>query len=243
MSKTAKTIIMLLFAAFTLNGVATGGIVRVAKRYNVVDLCGGYSTPVGSYDGLSGFLDFTDEGGRAVDIDADRLYDPTFHIGLNYGQLRNNRMLISVGFRYTRIDQLNLYQVTTTDLGLDPTQYAQWEANSMFMEKDKPSLSQYDFDFNFSYLFTPISENFWSPYVGLGVRGGLTAATHKGFESESHLNAALAASCGVEVKVWESPRKRSFATLASVNSYDLLESGNRPRFLNFGLGLKYYFRP
>jgi len=207
---------------------ARGAMVRVAKRYNLIDVYGGASTAVGKYDGIAGFTDFRDEDGSLIDIDADLIYKPTFHLGFNYGQLRNNRMLATIGFRFTDVAQ--------EDAGVllfISSQGAAAEAK----------LRQFDLDFNFNVLLMNITEKSLSPYVGVGFRAGFTSATAKGFESESHLNTVLAGNFGAELKLWEHAKKRSFVTLASVNSYDLFSSSDRPKYLNIGGALKYYFRP
>ena len=222
------TIVILIL--MTSQAAALG---RVARRYNVIDFYGGTSSPVGKYDGLAGFVDFTDADDRPADVDGDVLYDPTFHLGINYGQLRNNRMLVTVGFRWTKIEAINL-------LGLNTVRR---EGLAILLDPRKPSINQYDLDFDFNYMFLSIAQGSFAPYVGVGFRAGFTSVTAKGFESESRLNTVLAANFGAELKLWEHAQKRAFLTVASVNSYDLLSTGDRPRYFNLGAALKYYFRP
>jgi len=212
---------------------AEGAIVRVAKRYYTLDVSGGASTPVGKYDGFVDFVDFFDAEGRPVDVDADVLYDPTFHLGINYGQLRNDRMLLTLGFRWTKIEFTNIGGLNTVGR----------EGLPIFFEAKKPNVNQYDLDINFNYLFAAIAKQTFAPYVGVGFRAGFTAVTAKGFSSETRLNTVLCGNFGAELKLWEQAKKRSFLTLASVNSYDLFSSGGRPKYLNIGGALKYYFRP
>ena len=228
MLRFAKTAMLLALILPMLVSPINGEIVRVARRYNVIDFYGGSSSPVGKYDGLAGFVDFMDEQRQLVEVDGDKVYDPTYQLGLSYGQLRNNQMLLEIGFRYTRIEQA----------GDNPLIF--FASDGLTAEA---KLHQYDLDINLNYLFMNIIEQSFAPYVGVGFRAGFTNASASGFESESHINTVLAANVGAELKLWEGARKRSFVTLASVNSYDLLASGDRPRYMNIGGALKYYFRP
>lgn len=233
MHRLAKTAMLLAVILPLLAAPVNSEIIRVARRYSVIDFYGGTSSPVGKYDGLAGFVDFTDANGRPADVDADVLFDPTVQLGLRYGELRNSKMLLTIGFRWTKVEAININDLTTVNrTGL-----------AIFFDPKKPGLNQYDLDINFNYLFMSIVDRSFSPYVGVGFRAGVTTATAKGFNSESRINTVLAANVGAELKLWESEKKRSFLTLASVNSYDLLASGDRPKYLNIGGALKYYFRP
>lgn len=205
---------------------ADGSMVRVARRYTVVDFNGGYSTPIGKYGGI-GVIDFENSRGQTVELDADRVYDPTFHVGLNYGQLRNNHMQWAIGFRYTKVNQLDRFVVEDQTLKFAP---------------EKPSIHQLDIDFNFNYLLTNITEGWIAPYAGIGTRAGLTTFSAEGVESESEINLGVCLNFGAEVKLWQHPQGRSFVTFASVNSYDFWASGDKPRFFNIGGAVKYYFR-
>jgi hypothetical protein len=205
-----------------------GEIVRVARRYNVINFFGCSSSPVGKYDGLVGFVDFINTQGHLVKVDGDKIYDPTYQLGFSYGQIRNNQMLLEIGFRYTRIEQT----------GDSPLTFSTSDGYSVVAK-----LHQYDLDINFNYLFMNIIEQSFAPHIGVGFRAGFTNASASGFNSEAHLNTVLAANVGAELKIWEGAQKRSFITLASVNSYDLFGSGDRPKYLNIGGAFKYYFRP
>ncbi len=205
---------------------AEAGLARVAKRYTLVDLNGGYSSPVGKYEGI-GVIDFENSRGQLVRLNADEVYDPTFHVGLNYGQLRNSHMQWTIGFRYTKINQLNRFVADDQTLVFAP---------------EKPSIHQLDIDFNFNYLLTNITERWIAPYAGVGARAGLTTFSAEGVESESEINLGVCLNFGAEVKLWQHPQGRSFVTFASVNSYDFWASGDKPRFLNIGGAVKYYFR-
>lgn len=233
MQRLTKTAILLALILPMFMTPVNGEIVRVARRYNVINLYGCSSSPVGKYDGLAGFVDFTDVENRPADVDADVLFDPTNQLGISYGKLRNSKMLLTIGFRWTKVEAMNLRDLTT----VNQSGYA------IFFESTKPDLNQYDLDFNFNYLFMNIVDQSFSPYVGVGFRAGVTTVSVQGYESESKLNTTFAANVGAELKIWEGAQKRSFITLASVNSYDLFGSGDRPRYLNIGGAFKYYFRP
>ena len=220
-------------AILILTASQVAALGRVARRYNVMDIYSGMSSPVGKYESLADFVDFSDADGRPADVDGDVLYDPTFHLGINYGQLRNDKMLVTVGFRWTKIEAINLLGLNTVGR----------QGLAILLDPRKPSINQYDFDFNFNYMFLSIVQRSFAPYVGVGFRAGVTSVTAKGFQSESRLNTVLAGNFGAELKLWEHAQKRAFLTLASVNSYDLLSSGDRPKYFNLGAALKYYFRP
>lgn len=233
MLRFTKAALLLALILPLLVSPANGEIVRVARRYSVIDFYGGTSTPVGKYDGLAGFVDFTDMNDRPADVDADVLFDPTVQLGIRYGGLRNSKMLFTIGFRWTKVEAINISDLNTVNRSGMP----------LFFDPKKPGLNQYDADFNFNYLLMNIVDQSFAPYIGVGFRAGVTTVTAKGFNSESHLNTVLAANFGAELKLWEGAQKRSFLTVALVNSYDLIASGDRPKYLNIGGALKYYFRP
>lgn len=228
MSRIIKSAVLLLALAFAVSSVSEARIIRVAKRLNVIEFTAGYSHPVGSYHTI-GTIDFRNNIGVIVDIDADRVYDPTFHLGISYGQLRGGHLLYSIGFRYTKIETLDTFVV-------DP--YI-----SYLFDPVKPSFNQYDVDFNLNFLAADIAKAPIAPYVGIGFHGGITAQTATGFQAENWVTLALSLNFGADFKIWGAPKGRSLVTLSSVNSIDLLASNHRPRYLNIGGGLKYYFRP
>lgn len=223
MSKLLKAGLLVLFC-LSIAAPADGSMVRVARRYTFVDFYGGYSSPVGDYGGI-GVIDFRNSRDQQVDLPADEVYDPTFHIGFNYGQLRNNHMQMAVGFRYTKVNQHDSFLAEDQVLAFAP---------------EKPSVNQFDLEFDFNYLLTNITETWAAPYAGVGVRGGLTSFSADGVETESEINLGVSINFGAEVKLWQDPG-RGFVTFASVNSYDFWASGEKPRFFNIGGAVKYYF--
>ncbi len=228
MSRIIRPAVVLLALVFAISSFSEAAIRRVAKRWNVIETYGGYSSPIGSYNRI-GTIDFVNNIGIIVDIGANRVYDPTFHLGITYGQLRRGHLLYSIGFRYTKIETLDIFVV-------DPT-------ISYIFTPVKPSFNQYDIDFNLNFLAANISRAPIAPYVGIGFHGGITSQTAPGYESENWLTLAASLNFGADFKLWGAPKNRSFVTLSSINSVDILGSDQRPRYLNFGVGLKYYFRP
>ena len=227
MHRLAKTAMLLAVILPLLASSVNSEIIRVARRYNVVSFFGGTSSPVGTYSNLAGFAVFTDELGNPIEVDGDKVYDPTYQLGFSYGRVRDNRLALEIGFRYTRIERTGSDWVVTGSDG-----------NVAIVR-----LHQYDLDINFNYLLMNIIERRFAPYVGVGFRTGFTNAEAPGYRSEAHFNSVMVANVGAELKVWEGAKKRSFITLASVNSYDLYATGDRPRYMNIGGALKYYFRP
>ena len=63
------------------------------------------------------------------------------------------------------------------------------------------------------------------------------------YADENELKFTVSVNFGADIKVWTAPSGRSYVALSSVNSWDLLASGQRPRYLNIGGAIKYYFRP
>ena len=227
MSRIIRPAIVLLALVLAVSSLTEARIRRVAKQWNVIETYGGYSTPIGSYNRI-GTIDFVNNTGIIVDVDADRVYDPTFHLGITYGQLRRGHLLYSIGFTYTRIETLDTFFT---------------DSYKFYFTGVKPSFNQYDIDFNLNFMAANIAKAPISPYVGIGLHGGITSQTASGYESENWVTLAASLNFGADFKIWGAPKNRSFVTLSSINCIDLLGSDQRPRYLNFGVGLKYYFRP
>ncbi|HUV31295.1 MAG TPA: hypothetical protein VMY05_09435 [Acidobacteriota bacterium] len=215
-----KPILLLVALALVAVGSEALAISRVARRLSMLQIHGGYALPFGTYDQL-GTLTITDQNNRPIELDADDVFDPSFSLGVSYGQLRNNHMLVSMGFRYIRIDP---------DDALDFGGYDY-------------DFGQYDLDFHLDYMFLNLYTQRWSPYFGLGINAGLTVTNPKGFDSESEAAIALSLNFGADVKLWSDSKGRSMVTLASVNSWNAVASGDRPRYLQIGAGIRYWFRP
>ncbi len=197
---------------------ADARITRVAAQYNLVNFYGGYATPHGEYDEV-GLIRFVDELDRPVELDADSLFEETFFLGLDYGTLYRKHFLFLIGFRYTQHS------------------VKEWLERSY---GEEIGFHQYDIELNANYMFVDLANTPISPNIGAGVQAGFTSFAPKGFDNESEINLALSVNAGLDLKVYEGPR--SFVTLASMNDFNLLASDDRPKYLNLGLALRYYFR-
>lgn len=202
-------------------------ITRVARSQNWIEAYAGGGTPTGQYNGLPGLAegDFIINN-ALVDVDGGDVYDNSFHFGLAYGRTQGKHFSMSFGFRFTNHSLQDTIPLTTDTVLLVP---------------DDLTLRQYDLELDVYYYPLDLNRSYVNPYVGLGVKGGITSADIKGFDSENDLTGGLCLNFGLEVTLWRDPGRASVA-LASVNSWDFLASGDRPRYLNFGGALKYYFR-
>ena len=204
-------------------------IQRVSPRLYVVNFYGGHAAPLGTYDGIVG-LDF-DIGRERVEFDADNVYDNGFHLGASYGMIKGGHLLMSVGIHYIQHDVKNPIRQTIGDY-VYSVEFAQ-----------APTLKQYDLDVNVNYLFMDLNTGVWSPYFGGAVSAGMSSASYEGYDNEYEAGLALGFNFGADFKLWSAADNRSFVTLSSVNSWNLVASGDRPRYLHIGAGVKYYFRP
>jgi hypothetical protein len=199
-------------------------IERVAKKFNIVEFYGGYSHPIGNYH-IIGNENF-ESGGRIIDLEASKVYDPTFHFGLAYGQLVRGHFMYSLGFMYTKIHTEDTFFVSPGEFYV--------------FTPVKPAFNQYDIFLNFNFTPTDITNTPLSPYAGIGLCAGITSQTAPGYESENWLTGAVGLNFGADFKIWGPPKSRSLVTLSSVNSVQLLASDKRPKYVNIGFGIKYY---
>ncbi len=217
-----KFIILIgLFAIITIASTSTDAAIRrVAARYNVLNIYGGYAEPHGEYS-ESGLVYFVDSLNRPRYIDADSLYDPTYYLGIDYGTMYGHHFLYLIGFRFTEHN------------------VQKW----VFDEVGKYNLRQYDIEFNANYYFLDLLESVWSPYVGAGAQAGFTVYSVKGTVSnDSKLKVAFSANFGFDVKILQTAKKKSFVTISSMNSLNMVATDNRQKYLNLGVGLRYFFR-
>ena len=235
MFKTYRLFFILLFFILSVAIFSQAGIVRVAKHLNMVEFYGGYAQAVGTYNRI-GIIDLNSQNQIIVDLDADldadKIYDETFYIGFNYGQLMYNHILYSIGFRYTDIKAKDTFSVDWVEPYYEEP-----------FTLERPNLNQYDVDFNLNYFISNPSHSILSPYFGLGFHGGVTAVTGYQIETIIDVNLALGANFGADLTLWKAPDKRSLVTLSSVNEYQFVASDKRPKYLNLGMAIKYYFRP
>ncbi len=215
-----KRIFLTTIALLSLVFSSSLAVTREARSLYVTGIHGGYSSPFGNYSGI-GSYEWT--GGT---LTASELLDPTYHIGLEIGKVSNDHLFAGIGIRYTKInvnDAIGDY--------LSP------------IDTSSLRFNQYDISLNCNYYLTNLYEESLSPYFGGELLMGLTSFTPPGFRSETQFSLGMAVNFGLDLKVWSAKDQRSFVTLASINSWQLAASGNRPRYLNIGGGLRYFFRP
>jgi len=191
----------------------------VAPKWSVVEGYGGSASPVGTYDNIAG-IPFYDELGRPIEVDAEEVFDPGYYFGFNYGQLRNGHLLMSLGFRYSKVN-------------LD---------DNLVFTVERPKVSIYDLELNLNWQFINLQHSPWTPYFGLGFHGGFVRQDYRDFTDEYETAMDLGLNFGADVKIWTSSDSRSFVTLSSINSWSYTASEERPRSLSIGGGLKYYFK-
>lgn len=230
MKRITMLLSLALVAVMLLATVADARIARVARRHSVFSLYGGYATPHGSYDRI-GESYFTDEFGRRIQIDADEFLDDTYFLGFEFGRLVAGRYLATIGFRYT-------------DLELKPDGVYTF-GSSLTLPAYAINYNKYDLTLDLNYEVADISRQPIAPYFGAGFWGGWSSLSsdqsYTGLDDDE-FSIGLNLNFGCDVKLTELERG-GFLTLSSVNSYNLLASDDRPRYLNLGVGLKYYFRP
>ncbi len=204
----------------------TFAVSKIARSINFVDFFAGSSMPVGTRHGLPDY-DFV-IGNRKAEVNSADIYGNTFHLGITYGQFRGNHFLWSAGFRFT--DHKVFDTIPLPD-------------NSAVVVSYDPSYRQYDIDFNANFFFLDLTKTSFSPYGGLGIRAGVLSISDDINTTDYSANVGLSLNFGADIKIWDASDARSFVTLSSVNSYDLLGSSDRPKYLNIGGAVKYYFSP
>jgi hypothetical protein len=226
--KYALCFISFVVAVVVFADDSTASIERTAKRWYMLDLYGGTSMAHGEYDGIAG-VPFTGPGDELLKVDASDLYKDGSHLGINYGVMKATT-LFALGFRYTDIRIF------------EPILIPGYEPYRPF-GFDDVNLTQWDFDLYLHQYFADLSKSTASPYLGLGTQIGATRLTAKGYKSENKMAFALSVDFGADLKITSGAGGRSFVTLSSVNSYQFVGTNDRPKYLNVGVGLKYFFRP
>ena len=226
MTRRFLMIFLIAAAAVLYSSQNSLAITKVARTMNVMEFFGGGSLPVGDRNGLPDF-DFLINN-RLVDVNSQDIYKNSFHFGLDYGQLRSSHFLLSIGFRYTKHEVQDTIPLTT---------------DTVVTVSGNPSYNQFDIDLNFNYLVGDIMKSSFAPYAGIGLQGGLTSISQKGYDTSHEVGLGLSLNFGADFKIHSSADGRSFLTLSSINNYNFYGSNNRPKYLNIGGGLKYYFRP
>ena len=223
--KYALRLVTFIIAVAVLSQDCTAGIERTAKRWYMLDLYGGTSMPQGENWGIVGEPLFTD---YTFSVPADSIYKDAFHLGLRYAALSSN-WLMGVGFRYTNVivrDTIDVYPY-----------------NPVLFRNSIANVSQWDLDLFIHCYPLDLTKNAFSPYLGIDIQSGILSLTASGYKSRNEMTFAISADFGADIKIFSGESGRSFVTLASVNSYQFVGTNDRPKYLNVGVGLKYFFRP
>ncbi|MBI5266712.1 MAG: hypothetical protein HY851_05715 [candidate division Zixibacteria bacterium] len=207
---------LMVLLVLALAAVPSYAVNRVPRSIFVFGVHTGWSGPVGDYSAI-GPVQFTD----FQTITASDLFDPTYHLGMEIGRLNNDKLYTGLGIRYTRIDIDPLISLAPSDL-----KFHQLDVN---------------LDVNF-YPVSPMQESI-SPYFGPGLGFGFTSASARGYRSESQFNLSLNLNFGIDFRVWKATDGRSVITLSSMNSANILATGDRPKYVNIGGAFRYFFRP
>ena len=226
MFRIAKLFIIVAGALALLPIENVSAITRTTRTLNFVEFYAGSSMPQGTYTGLPDYNFIIN--GSLVDVDAKDVYDNSLHFGLSYGQLRGSHLLYSLGFKYTRHNVKNIIPISV---------------DTVVLVDSSTNYNQFDLDFNLNYMITDITKSPFAPYVGIGVQAGLLSISGGGFQSQNEVMLGLRLNFGGDLKIWSANDGTSLLTLSSLNSYDFYGSNQKPKYLNLGVGLRYYFRP
>jgi hypothetical protein len=225
MSRTCKLLVLALLLTLSVSSPASA-IVRVTPTWSFVQFHGGYTVPFGDYAGIPTWKFLDPSVQQLVEFSADELYDPSYALGVNFGQIRGGHLSYSIGFRFSK-HALRDFPIENDDGIID------FPVNI--------DLYQYDLDLDLNYYLANINVATISPYIGLGLGFGITNVDYKIGRNENDGNVVFRANAGFDLKLTETAAPTYWA-LSSVNSYDLLASGDRPRYLTIGGALRYYFK-
>ncbi len=248
MSRLKTSVLITLTVVLGISAVADAAIRRVPARLNVFEVYGGYSQPISTVEGIllqidnDGFV--TDKfviNNRIIDVNADDAYDPSFYLGLKWGSTFGGLAIGKIGFQYSNYqikDAISLTSDTLLDIADLGLNYNQFDVSV---------------DLNL-YAGNPVSMPV-NPYVGLGLHAGILAVSSDGgvedpdnpgtffeFETEYHGNVAASLNFGLDIKLAEAPSGRSFWVLASDNRWDFAATNDRPKQLQIGGAVRYFFR-
>ncbi len=220
-----KSIVSVVILAAIFVCVAPAqAINRTVIRYNTFSVYGGLTQPIGSVSGTV-FYDFS-LNGREYDVAAKDLYQEGFHIGMNYGRVVKGHFMVTVGLRYTTHDVKNPIVSNGVSVTLP----------------EIPTYRQYDLDVNLDYYFMNLRYSKFSPYFGFGTHPGLMVDVFEGYKNETDVTYGLSLNFGAEIKIYTDTKNGPYLTLASINNWNFAGVNRRPRHLNIGGGLRYYFR-
>lgn len=207
--------------------VPTCALERVAAKTAYWEIGFSYAMPQGSYAGIPG-MDFTDESARTVSIDGANLYEDGFAARLGYGKIVGGKWLLGVTFDYARNQMKNPIVQT----GYEPLLFPETNTYSHYAVVIRPGYAPLD-----------LKTAGWSPFVGTSFSFGLAALTAPTYSAEYEATFGMDLDFGLDIKIWQSSDDRSYVTLASMNSWNFLATGNRVSHLQIGGGLRYFFKP
>ena len=225
MSRICRLFVLTLILTLVI-GSSASAIVRVAPTWSFVQFHGGYTVPFGDYNGIPTWEFYDPTVQEFINFDADELYDPSFAIGVNVGQIRGGHLAYSIGFRFMK-HALKDFPIENEEGLID------FPVNI--------DVYQYDVDLDLNYYLANTNVSTISPYFGIGVAAGITNVDYKIGANENDGNVVFRVNAGFDLKLTQAAAPTYWA-LASVNSYDLLASGDRPRYLTIGGALRYYFK-
>lgn len=220
MNKTFCSSVLIVASAFLFAPEDSQAVKKVSRMMNSVEFFGGSASPHGEYNGMVD-VDFVDQNDMLVDIDAKDFLDNSLFLGVNYGALLGGRSLLQLGFRFTNhnIDK------SVIDVGVDYHYF------------------NLDLDWSYKFYFMDLNKSSFSPFIGGSAQTGFTTVNYEGYDTERNFDIVLSANFGADLKVWSSPNGRAYLTLSSTNDYNFTSTNNRPKYLDVGLGLKYFFQP
>lgn len=201
---------------------------KVARKYNYLEFKTTFNMPTGKHDsfGIGESKTYlTNSNDILFEIDAKDIYKNATGFGINYGQIQGNTSF-NIGFNFTSVPFEDTIRVD----------------DAIYYFIDKPRFRLYDLNLNFNYhLFDPTLPAI-SPFIGAGLKTGFFNLSYPGFDSENEFTYTLGLNFGFDMVVWSDKQKSSMVALSSNNQYQLVGSAIRPKYINIGAAVKYYFR-
>lgn len=204
-------------------------IQRAARRTSFVEFRGGYAMPQGTHKSLLG-SPFWGPADGIYEIDATNVFEDGFDLGISYGQVLSGHWSGSVGFDYAR----NEVQRPIQQMIGDYPYVVSFAKETVY--------KRFDLTFAAGYSFIDLAHDSWSPYGGLRATAGLNTATAPGVETLSEFEYGLGLDFGLDFKIWSAPDNRSFMTVSSLNSWNLVSTGERVSHLSIGAGIRYFYK-
>lgn len=215
-----KNIALLALVVAGVIGFAStaDAVVRGARQTGYFEFSVGGSSPIHEYDRLGQFI-FVDQNDRATFLTAGDVFDPTWTIGLGFGQLINDQYTFGVNFRYAHVE-------------LDRF------AEQFITEDYRYNLYELGADLNLYLL--PHSKASLAPYVGAGLSVGAFSESAPGEDANAELVGDLHLNFGADLAVIDEASTGGRMTLSSINSVSIGSLNDRPRYLTIGVGIRYF---